>query len=110
MSLLWIFGWLLAVRLFEVVISGRHRRALLARGGREFFPASFQRIALMHGLFIAALALESFPRLIPLDRLSSASLAVLAEGRGRCRGRALGGRWENALTRKTLDATRYSPQ
>jgi len=94
-SLLWIFGWLLAVRLFEVVISGRHRRALLARGGREFFPGSFRRIALMHGLFIAALALESFPWIIPLDLLSYACLAVLAGlqvGRWWCMA-ALGENW-----------------
>jgi len=94
-SLLWIFGWLLAVRLFEVVISGRHRRALLARGGREFFPASFQRIALMHGLFIAALALESFPWTIPLNLLTYGCLAVLAglqAGRWWCMT-ALGENW-----------------
>jgi len=94
-SLLWIFGWLLAVRAFEVVLSGLHRRTLLARGGREFFPASFQRIALMHGLFIGALALESFPWDIPLDPLSYACLAVLVglqAGRWWCMV-ALGENW-----------------
>lgn len=95
MSLLWIFGWLLAVRIFEVVLSGLHRRTLLARGGREFFPESFQRIALMHGLFIGALAVESFPWAIPLDRLSYVCLAVLAgiqAGRWWCMA-ALGENW-----------------
>jgi methyltransferase len=94
-SLLWIVGWVLAMRLVEVVVSDRHRRALLARGGREFFPASYQRIALMHGLFIAALVVESFPWVVALDLLSYACLAVLAGlqvGRWWCMA-ALGENW-----------------
>lgn len=95
MSLWWVFAFLLVERLFEIVISERHRRLLLARGGREFFLASFQRIALMHALFIAALALESFPWKIPFDFLSIFCLAILAglqAGRWWCMA-ALGENW-----------------
>jgi methyltransferase len=94
-SLLWVFAWLLAERLLEVGISERHRHLLLARGGREFFPASFQRIAFMHVLFIAALALESYPWNAPLDFLTIFCLAVLSglqAGRWWCMA-ALGENW-----------------
>jgi len=95
LSLLWVFAFLLGERLFEIVISERHRYLLLARGGREFSPVSFQRIALMHVLFIAALALESYPWNMSLDFLTIFCLAVLAglqAGRWWCMA-ALGENW-----------------
>jgi methyltransferase len=94
-SLLWVFAFLLVERLLEVVVSEQHRRRLLARGGREYFPASFRHIALMHLLFLAALAWESSPWIVPLDLLTVFCLAALAglqAGRWWCMA-ALGENW-----------------
>lgn len=92
---LWIVGWLLVVRSFEVALSRVHRRALLARGGREYWPGSYYWIATLHGLFVAALILESFPWTIPCDGLTVvclSALAVLQIGRWWCMS-ALGDHW-----------------
>lgn len=91
----WVFAWLLAARALELLVSRRNRRRLLARGGREYAPASFRHIALLHGLFIVALAVEAWPWRIPLDGLSVgclAALLILQAGRWWCMA-ALGEKW-----------------
>lgn len=66
MPLLWILAYLVAERLFELWLSGRHIRALAARGGREFHAGTFPAMAALHTLFILALGAESYPwRLTP---------------------------------------------
>jgi methyltransferase len=78
MSLWWIFAFYFAERLFELWLAARNRRILLARGGREFYPETFRSLVWLHSLFFAALLLESYPWLVPLDRLTLFCLAGLA--------------------------------
>jgi len=61
MSLFWIFAYLLLERVFELYLSRRHRRILLARGGREYYPETFPRMVALHSLFLPALFVESYP-------------------------------------------------
>ncbi len=64
-------------RLFELWLSRRNLRLALAEGGRERFPERFWPIALMHGLFLPALWLESRRRPVRLDGVQLALLASL---------------------------------
>lgn len=77
MSLLWIFAFLIAERLFELAFSRRNFLRLQARGGREFHRASFARIALLHTLFLLCLLWESYPWQIPLDPRTWVTLGPL---------------------------------
>lgn len=70
MSLWWVFGFLIAERLFELWLAAKNRRILLSRGGQEFYPESYRIIVLMHLMFLACLILESFPWMVPLDALT----------------------------------------
>jgi methyltransferase len=51
-------GALAAERLFELWLSRRHARALVAQGGYEVGAAHFRAMSLLHGSFFAACALE----------------------------------------------------
>lgn len=77
MSIGWIFLALLGERLFELVIAHRHRRALLFRGGQEFYPETFPPIVALHAFFLLALALESYPWRVPIDPLTFSTLGLL---------------------------------
>jgi methyltransferase len=77
-SLWWVFAFYCAERLFEIWLAARHRKILLARGGREFFPGTFKELVLLHTLFFAALLVESYPWRVPLDHLTLFCLAALA--------------------------------
>ena len=77
MSLWWIFGFYFGERLFELLIAGRNRRRMEARGGREFHPESYRTIVLLHTLFFASLLAESFPWRAPLDSLTLFCLIFL---------------------------------
>lgn len=70
MSLWWLFGLLIAERLFELRLAAKNRRTLLMRGGQEFFPESYRIIVWMHLIFLVCLILESFPWMVPLDALT----------------------------------------
>jgi len=76
-SLLWIFAFYGAERCFELWLSRRNRKALVARGGQEYYPESFASMAWLHALFFVALLLESHPWRIPFDRLTLCSLVAL---------------------------------
>jgi methyltransferase len=77
-SFFWIFPFLLLQRLFELYLSRKHRRALLARGGREFHPEFFPVIAGLHVLFLVSLAVESYPWRYPLSPFTWGCLSALA--------------------------------
>ena len=77
MALAWIFLVLLSERLFELTLAHRHTRALLARGGREFYPETFPPIVALHSCFLIALALESYPWYVPRDALTLCTLGLL---------------------------------
>ena len=76
MSLGWLFGLLIAERLFELRLAARNRRILLLRGGQEFFPESYRIIVWMHLMFLASLILESYPWWVPLDALTLCGLGM----------------------------------
>ncbi|PKN12193.1 MAG: hypothetical protein CVU69_08325 [Deltaproteobacteria bacterium HGW-Deltaproteobacteria-4] len=99
MALGWIFLLLLSERLFELVLAHRHTRALLARGGREFYPETFPPIVALHAVFLLSLALESYPWDVPLDALTFGTLGLLLLLQG---GRywcitALGEQWNTRI-------------
>jgi len=76
-SVAWLFPLLIAQRLFELWLSRRNARLLLARGGREFYARSFVGIALLHTLFLLALALEGYPWRIPAESATHLLLGTL---------------------------------
>lgn len=77
MSLLWVFLYLVGERLFELRLSRRHYLAQLARGGREFYPETFPRLVALHGLFLLALLVESYPWSLTLTPGKSTLLFLL---------------------------------
>lgn len=82
MSLLWVFLYLGSERLFELHLSRRHLLALAARGGREFYPETFPRMAALHTLFLLALLIESYPWHLPVTPWSGTlfALFILLQG------------------------------
>ncbi len=78
MSFAWIFPCVVLQRLFELFLSRKHARALAARGGREYHPETFPLMAGLHVLFLASLAVESYPWRIPLNAYTWGCLAALA--------------------------------
>ena len=77
-SFAWVFLVLGLQRLFELVISRRNRRALEALGGKEFYPETFPTVVVLHVLFFASLAAESYPWRFPLDARTVVCLLALA--------------------------------
>jgi len=78
MSFAWIVPVVILQRLFELYLSRRHSRILFARGGREYHAASFPAMAGLHFLFLASLAVESYPWRFPPDAFTWGCLAALA--------------------------------
>ncbi len=77
MSLLWIFAFLAAERLFELAFSRRNFRRLELLGGKEFHAETFRTIVALHTLFLLSLLWESYPWRIPLNALTWSTLTVL---------------------------------
>jgi methyltransferase len=77
MSLWWVFTFYALERGVEVLIAGRNRRQLLARGGMEFYPGNFRAIVLLHSLFALFLLVEAYPWRVPFDLLTVICLLVL---------------------------------
>jgi methyltransferase len=77
-SFLWIFVVVLVQRLFDLRLSRRNQRKIEAMGGKEFHPEKFRYMAALHGLFLSALLLESYPWMIPLDAITVSSLVSIA--------------------------------
>jgi len=67
MSLLWIFAFLIAERLFELAFSRRNYQRLKKQGGREYYAETFKTIVALHSLFLLSLLWESYPWQAPLD-------------------------------------------
>ncbi len=78
MSFAWVVPVVILQRLFELYLSRRHQQALCARGGREFHAESFPVMAALHVLFLASLAVESYPWRFPLNAFTWGCLAALA--------------------------------
>jgi methyltransferase len=77
MSLAWVFAVLVVQRLLELELCRRNRRALIARGGREFHPETYPVMVALHTLFLLSLAWESYPWRVPPDFRTYACLAAL---------------------------------
>jgi len=76
-SVAWVVPVVSAQRLAELWVSGRNRRRLLARGGREIRPDTHRTMVALHVLFLASLAWESHPWRVHLDARTWACLAAL---------------------------------
>jgi len=76
-SVAWVVPVVSAQRLAELWVSGRNRRRLLARGGREIHPETYRTMVALHVLFLGSLAWESNPWRVPLDARTWACLAAL---------------------------------
>ena len=60
-----------------MLIAGRNRRWLLARGGRELCSQSSRGIVWLHTFFFLSLAVESAPWRVPFDRFTLDCLILL---------------------------------
>lgn len=77
-SLAWVVPIVSAQRLAELGLCRRNRSRLLARGGREVRPDTYRTMVALHVLFLAFLAIESYPWRAPADTRTWTCLAVLA--------------------------------
>jgi len=77
-SLVWVAPVVAAQRLGELWLCRRNRLRLLTRGGREVRPATYRRMVALHVLFLAFLAIESYPWRVPADIRTWGCLAALA--------------------------------
>lgn len=99
MTLGWLFVYLVVERLFELTLSGRNRKILQARGGREYHPGSYRALVVLHTLFLLSLVAESHPWRIPFDQGTIAVLIgfiLLQVGRYWCMW-ALGPYWNTRI-------------
>jgi len=77
-SLAWVAPVVAAQRLGELWLCRRNRLRLLARGGREVRPDTYRPMVALHALFLAFLAIESYPWRVPADVRTWGCLAALA--------------------------------
>ncbi|HEX2709926.1 MAG TPA: isoprenylcysteine carboxylmethyltransferase family protein [Candidatus Deferrimicrobium sp.] len=77
-SLAWVAPVVAAQRVGELWLCRRNRRQLLARGGREIRPDTYKPMVALHVLFLAFLAIESYPWRVPADNRTWGCLAALA--------------------------------
>ena len=77
MSFAWILAVLFLQRMAELALCRRNRRALIARGGREFHPETYPVMVTLHTFFFLSLAWESYPWRVPVDTRTIACLAGL---------------------------------
>jgi len=77
-SVAWVAPAVALQRLGELWWCRRNRRRLLARGGREIRHDTYPAMAALHVLFLASLAVESYPWQVPADTRTWGCLAALA--------------------------------
>lgn len=77
-SFAWVFPVLVLQRLLELFLSRRNRRVLEPLGAREIHPETFPVVVVLHVLFLASLAAESYPWRFPLDARTIVCLVALA--------------------------------
>jgi len=97
------FAWILAVlflqRMGELALCRRNRRALIARGGKEFYPETYPVMVALHTCFFLSLVWESYPWRVPLDSRTIACLAglVAVTALRYASIATLGGRWTTRI-------------
>lgn len=99
LALAGFLAWYVLQRAAELVVSARHSRALLARGGREYGQSHFPWIVVLHTLFPLALVAEVMLLHVRPGRLAPAWFAAwfaaqLLRGASM---HALGGRWSTRV-------------
>lgn len=77
-SFAWVPAAIALQRVLELLLARRNVRIQIRRGGREFAPESYPAMVALHALFLATLAVESYPWRIPLDPRTWACVAALA--------------------------------
>ena len=77
MSFAWILAVLFLQRMGELALCRRNRRALIAQGGKEFYPETYPIMVALHTFFFLSLAWESYPWRVPVDTRTIACLAGL---------------------------------
>jgi methyltransferase len=77
MSFAWILAVLFLQRMGELALCRRNRLALIARGGKEFYPETYPVMVALHTFFFLSLAWESYPWQVPMDTRTTACLAGL---------------------------------
>ena len=99
MSFAWILAFLFLQRMAELALCRRNRRALFARGGREFHPETYPVMVALHTCFFLSLAWESYPWRIPLDTRTTVCLAglVAVTALRYASIATLGGRWTTRI-------------
>ena len=99
MSFAWILAVLLLQRVGELALCRRNRGALIARGGKEFYPETYPAMVALHTCFFLSLAWESYPWRIPLDTRTTVCLAglVAVTALRYASIATLGGRWTTRI-------------
>jgi methyltransferase len=96
---IWILAVLFLQRMAELALCHRNRRALIARGGKEFYPETYPVMVALHTFFFLSLAWESYPWSVPLDSRTTACLAglVAVTALRYVSIATLGGRWTTRI-------------
>ena len=99
MSFAWILAVLFLQRMGELALCRRNRRALIARGGKEFYPETYPVMVALHTFFFLSLAWESYPWRVPMDTRTTACLAglVAVTALRYATIATLGGRWTTRI-------------
>jgi len=99
MSFAWILAVLFLQRMGELALCRRNRRALIARGGKEFYPGTYPVMVALHTFFFLSLAWESYPWRVPMDTRTTACLAglVAVTALRYASIATLGGRWTTRI-------------
>jgi methyltransferase len=99
MSLAWILVVLFLQRMAELAFCRRNRRALIARGGKEFYAETYPVMVALHTFFFLSLVWESYPWRVPLDTRTAACLAglVAVTALRYASIATLGGRWTTRI-------------
>ncbi len=98
-SFAWIIAAVILQRILELRVCRRHRRAMAARGGKEFHPETYPVMAGLHVLFLVSLGVESYPWRVPLDAATFACLfaLLLVTGLRYWAIASLGGNWNTRI-------------
>ncbi|MGB7970349.1 MAG: isoprenylcysteine carboxylmethyltransferase family protein [Candidatus Deferrimicrobiaceae bacterium] len=99
MSFAWILAVLFLQRMGELALCRRNRRALIAGGGKEFYPETYPVMVALHTFFFLSLAWESYPWRVPMDTRTTACLAglVAVTALRYVTIATLGGRWTTRI-------------
>lgn len=98
-SFAWIFAAVILQRLLELRACRGNRRAMIARGGKEIHPETYPVMVGLQVLFLAALAIESYPWRVPMNAATFVCFAALlaVTGLRYWAIASLGGNWSTRI-------------